>query len=61
MQPWHGHAVCFACFADRDIAHGRRQAPWSSGLARQLGRTVASGAQMAGHAVGATISTAATG
>ncbi|CAK0796505.1 unnamed protein product [Prorocentrum cordatum] len=61
MQPWQGHAVCFACFAGRDIAYGRRQAAWSSGLAGQLGRTVASGAQMAGHAVGATISTAATG
>ncbi|CAK0866540.1 unnamed protein product [Prorocentrum cordatum] len=61
MQPWHGHAVCFACFTDRDIAHDRRQAAWSSGLAGQLGRTVASGAQMASHAVGATISTAATG
>ena len=61
MQPWQGHAVCFACFADRDIAYGRRQAAWSSGLAGQVGRSVAFGAQMAGQAVGATLGTAATG
>ncbi|CAK0814311.1 unnamed protein product, partial [Prorocentrum cordatum] len=61
MQPWQGHAVCFACFADRDVAYGRRQAAWSSGLAGQVGRSVAFGAQIAGQAVGATLGTAATG
>ncbi|CAK0822789.1 unnamed protein product, partial [Prorocentrum cordatum] len=47
VQPLQGHAVCFACFADRDVAYGRRQAAWSSGLA--------------GQAAGAALGTAATG
>ncbi|CAK0841691.1 unnamed protein product, partial [Prorocentrum cordatum] len=61
MTPYQGHPVCHACHAERDYMMAQRQAAWSGHIAQQVARTAASGAQLVGHTLGATLSTAATG